>query len=636
MKRTLAALIAAAFLTTSGLAAAQRIDTETSTGWVGDEPNTLEAGTNPNAWDDSPSAAYPADANGLGDGRGPDGSFAPILAVNFVHGPPVVSPGAVADADGASARLLAGLLGESTILPGTGQFQAYLGTFQDLNGDGWITEGNHFYDRAHVNTRSDGSCTSTTSTTDDHGIGETLPTGEATDTHVSVRCVGADEFFPAAAGSVIVAYVTPGQWNGGSDFVNRWFAAWNPLTPPAPPSPENPDFQFKGFGTEGENTGRSYSPDTNFQYTMVDNSLLETLTLEAISSPVTQSNGARTQEAGPDSLVEVDNYVAVNPALETLYRGVTFALGDAGCNPDLPERGCRDTTDPATEPVRLALGATDATVGPVVGQVVTRWEQNPNGLDYADPHLFLDLFWDTSLAVGAGVSFNDNNIVAGVSPYSNAQLSPTADGSPHAWPQISIMGYFGVWEDKNADGWIGRPATSAGCADAYNCGNKPWPHEYPQNIGSDAHGEFTVACGDKEIGGGQVAGSFPVTLTPSGGVWGATGVYVLTDRKDVRNANADTFRDDGRNVFIPYDDIALDVADDGQVDALVLAGDITLGMVCRDQNGFYYSFERLVFPTGTNVDYDITVTGGTGGNFVTNGVPVGERVTDTDVIARAA
>ena len=630
MKRILAVLMAAAFLSTSGLVAAQRIDTETSVGWVGDEPNTPSAGVNPNAWDGSPSANYPAEQNGLGPDRVT--SSAPILAVNFVHNVPQ-SPNF--DVNSAHSRLLGAFVTRGMMLPGMGQFQAYFGEFQDFNGNGWIDDANHNYDRAHVSTR--GQCTTDLRQGDPNGLGETLPTGEATDTGLTLRCIGdPDEFVPGDGGTVIVAYVTPGTWGGGSDWVNRWVNPWNPLTPPADPAPETPDFQFKSIGVEGETTGRYFAPDTNFQYTPTDSSVLETITLEAISDAKTVNTGPRTQEKSATSLVEVDNYAAMDPTVAALYfETVTRPLGAAGCNPDFMERGCRDTTDPFTEPVRKETARSDTTVGPVVGQVVTKWEQNPNGLDYTDPHLFLDLFWDTSLAAGAVVSFNDNNIVAGVSPYSNAQLSPTADGSPHAWPQISIMGYFGVWQDLSGDGWIGQPQQSEGCGDAYNCGNKPWPHEYPQNVGGDGKGEFTVACGAREVqtNGANVAGAFFVTVTSSDNVWGGEGVYVLTDRRDVRNLNADVRRDDGRGIFIPYDDIAFDVADNQRVDALVTEGPVEMMMVCRNQNGFYYSYERLVFP-GTNLDYDITVSGGTGGDFVNEGVPQDERVHDIDVITR--
>lgn len=619
-------LVALALVGTSGLALAQnqlpagRLDGPLSFGWVGDEPNVAAGGSVPAAWDDSPSRAYPADANGLGSARA--NSPAPVLAVSWMHR--VTPQGPSGDVRGLTSQLTNG---GQFIVPGFGQFWAFHGVFHDVNADGWIQDHGNNYDRVHAST--DGSCTTSVSTSDGDGLGR--PQGA--NTGVSARCSAADEWVPL--NSVIAAYLTPGN---PTDVVNRGFGFWNPLTPPGDAAQEEPDFVFQGQAVENQQTGRYFAPTTNFDYVMIDNSLVETQVIEAISDAVTVSLPAeRSMEASASSLVEVDVYRSVDPTVETLYLAAISPLTNAGCEPEYMERGCRATTDPVTEPLRQTF---DATSGPLVGgtvtQVVTKWEQDPQGLGSArsSPHLFMDLFVDTSLAVTAVASFNDNNIVAGSSEYNNAELSPTADGSTHMWPHVTIMGYFGVWTDLNGDGWIGDPAPAPGCPDEYDCGNDPTPHDFPQN-GKDAKGEFTVACGDKAagVGGAQVQGSFVTTLSPSGGQWGTLGVYVLTDRFDVRNGG-DPLVQDGRAPFIPYDDMARD-ASDGDVDQLVTTGDISVHMICRDGSGFYYSFERLYFLDGTNRDYAVTLSGTTGGDFSAQGVPNDEDVTDVDVIAAA-
>lgn len=626
MKTLVTLACTALLLSTAGTALAQRLDTADTLGWVGDEPNVRSAGRI-RAWDGSPSADYPADANNLGADRldSPD----TILAVDWVN--TLCTPCPKSEARG-TRTLFEQFASDDVIVPGLGQFWAMYGTWLDINADGRIQDHGNRYDRAHVSTNGD--CTTAVTTGEESGIGQ--PQG--VNTGVGLRCSGQDEWDPPTP-VPIAAYVTPGDWGTNTDSINREFSVYNPLVA-APPraTSESPDFVFQGFAQESTTTGTYFAPSTNAHFVMTTNSLLESLVIEAISDPETVVGGPRTHEASALSLVEVDVYSALDPTVESLYYAALQPAYDAtGCDHNLPERGCRRATDPVTEPVRLALAASDATVGPTVGQVQAKWERDPQdlGASRSAPHLFLDLFLDVSQQWEAvGVADNDNNRVATVSEYNNAELSPTADGRTHAWPHVSVMGYFGVWTDENGDGWIGAPSASPGCPDVYDCGNDPTPHEFPQN-GKDDRGEFTVDCGAKDIPASQeIAGAFPVTLESSTNSWG-NGVYVVTDRRNVLNANSDEFVEDGRSPFNPYDDLAFD-ASDGNVDGLRTSGPIELHMVCLDNNGFYYSYEHLYWLDGSNFDYAVTVHGGTGGDFTALGVPAGEDVEDVDEIAPAA
>lgn len=577
-------------------ASAQRVDSEASDGWLGDEPGVTQPGSIEVAGDD-PSSSYPADDNGVVAARAGEGSL--VLGVRFharaaVFGTPVDS-GPV-DFGGAFARLAGG----DGLLAGTGQFQAWHGTWADDDGDDWIDTALPS-DRVHVNARGD--CEPGVRTADADGLGSAqgVPTG------LSVRCATGAEWVPRND-AVIVAYFTPGR---PSDIIHRVFL-------PEGDDPRTPDFTFVHRSVEGRPTGRYYSPTTDLEYLIVDGSVLQSTVVEAISDPVFTADGKRTHERSEASRVEVDVYRAIDPTVEALYRDlVAVPADDAGCDLDYPERGCPATTGPLTSAITDAVASTDPVVGPVKAAVLA-----PHGPEdparYLDgPRPYLDLYLGQSTGVDAGTM----HVLLSRDVY---DVAPLGDGRARPVGQVDLLGHFGLWHDVNADGWIGAPSASPGCPDAHDCGMTQDPGVYTLE---GSGGEFTPGCARPDEGAGPAALSpLWATLTTASGTWG-TGVYVISDRKDATDANADAYRDRGAG-YQPYDDAVLDAAD-GDVDVLVASGPVQVHLLCRDAGGQYVSYERLVF-TGPMVE-DVTTFVDAVSDFSVDGIPLDETVSDTDV-----
>lgn len=660
MQRLLAAVLAAILVGTAGLSAAQTLNTDLSDGWVGDEPNTATPGALPFCFPRGgkvdPSCDYPEDANGLGPDRGPaanGGSPAKVLAVSWEN--------RIADPVGPSvpfhtAPLLQPLLGNDMMVPGFGQFVAWFGTFQDHNDNGWI-EDHLAADRVEATTR--GNCETTVATDDDNGVGSP----QDANTGVSARCVQEDEWAPGDV-VIIAAYVTPGDFNEEADYLNA------PTEGPHNDTSQ-PDIFFQSFDVDGERTGRYYAPASNFEYVVIDNGVLETTVLEAISEPENVVNGDRSAEAKAGSLVEVDVYTSVNPAVEALYENnVVSVVTAAGCDVDFTyffdlfspgpilgglgpcgpgQQAVVDEVDgaaaPVTGPVEQVLedagvndavdGATgtqtDPTVGPVSAAILTNGEFENGQNDYSSPHLYLDQRLVTSAAWSLGnVAPSNSGFLPG--------LSGNPDGKDHAWTQSTLIATLGVWEDKDGDGFIGTfeedhstnliavtltDVEDDGCPDMYDCGNGGDPNDYTSD-------EFTALCGANEAPARKALATYLADLNTPDGNWGL-GVYVITDRVDVTNGDTDPMADDGRAPFNPYDDAVLD-ASDASVDSLHRTGPLQLHMGCTT-GGAYQSYERLIVLDGVNRGYDIIHSGSTGGDFSSQGVPVGERASDTDVVA---
>lgn len=628
MHKPLVSIIALVFVVVAvGPAAAQRIDQHADgTNFVGDEPSVTSAGMLEYNYGNSPSAAYPADANGLG----PERLSTPSEILSVVWNTELIARIAT------TSTLLSEFAGKDYMVPGTGTFVAWYGQFQDHNGNGWIDDGNRAFDRTHTSAELDCGGTQglgVVSTNDPNGVGK--PQGA--NTQVSLRCARIDEFTPkvlATGASPPVAYVTPGDWRDYcGDWVNKWA---HPeveadgcgeimlIDEPRGSGAESPDFAFKGGATESIPTGQYVAPGSGFDYLAVDNSLLMTTVIETISEPKVTTSGPRTHEAQLGSLVEVDIYTSVDPAVESAYQeSIAATLAATGCGYGEAEYlnlGCRKTTDPVTEPIRKS-GPTGA-VGPTLAKFFAKQEQCPNRAceDYSAPHLFMDLYMVNSRSI-YGVGLNSPGEVG-------RDVAPAGDSTARPVATVEIDAVFGVWTDVDGDGWIGTPEYDPTCpGDPYQCGAKQRPHQTDVNAAPD---EFTRTCGAKESLGNQVGGSMAVTLTPAGGGDWGTAVYVMTDRWNQANQNQDALRDDGRGMFNPYDDLAHDVAEaDGEVDSVVTSGPITLHLTCTAPGGAYESYEQLVFAGPPSSD--VTVTADHGLAFEVAGVGTDERVSDTDV-----
>lgn len=606
--RALAALVTVALLVVPAAAVPARVDDDLDAGWLGDEPDS-EGGA-------LPSARGEADTYAADDGPYADalaGTPVDLLAVEWVHRGCAYG---VACADASLGRAAAHLLGGDMILPGAGRFEAWYGTFADVDRDGWIRPGNRADENVHMSAARD--CGGATGLGHLHGADAYgLGSAQGFRTGVALRCPRAHEWTGKTAD--IVAYVTPGDWDG-ADVANRAFDAWDPFAPAPSARREAPDLAFKPTpGHRGEVTGRYHAPASGADLVMLDQSTLETTVVEAFSDPVATLDGRRTMARGPVSLADVDVRTSVDPGVEALYQDVMVSrLDGAGCDVARPERGCRTATDPLTEPLRASSEAHAPFSGPALAPFLPPWERDPQGLPRDDVAPYLDLFIEASLGVPLVKARVDaSDALSRRQPARNAHVSANGDGEAHATPHVAVMARLGTWTDVDGDGWIGSPRPAEGCPDVHDCGATPDPHDY-------ASSEFAAACGRHETPGlaKAAAGSFFATLAPRTGSWGL-GVYVLTDRKEA-DPRRDPLAEDGSAAMNPYDDVLL-------APRFVFAGPVTVTLTCsNDAPGLYRSYERLVFLEGSNLAYDILIEGGTTLDVRRGGIDTALGVSDVD------
>lgn len=614
-------IAAAMLLLVAGLASGQRLDTALSDGWVADEPGS-EGGRLPFCAAPDP-CTYPPDANGLGPDR--EGAPGLVLAVMWESRVPQVG-GVYASAT------LAGLGASADVLQGFGRWTAWYGAFHDLDGDGRIDDA--VDDAVGV------------STTDGCGL--------------APPCAGADEWTPAPAATV-VAYVTPGDFNGRADWFNRRHAD----------DPRAPDLVF-----QAEPGGRYFAASSGFEYVVVDNGLLETTVLEAFSAPDVAFDGARTHVPGAASLVEVDVHTSIDPSVEALYQAsVVGPLRTWGCDVDftaiagacpaaservvaaadaavaraLEDAGLSGALRPVTDAADAARAAvgdagegrrprTDPIVGPLDDRTSPPWPAETDGVDWSEPHLFLD-----QRLVAAT---NSRSMVTAHTSSTSMSSVALGDGAYRPFAQTELHARLGVWKDANGDGVIGRwqedgaqqvPGVGTvatdddGCPDRYDCGNVDDPNSYDA---AASGGEYLPLCGTRHPARPNAQGAYVATVTSSTGTWGR-GVYVLTDRVDAKDPGADPLRDDGRAPYDPYDDLVLDAAD-GDIASVVLRGPITVHMGCNDNSGFYAGYERLFFLDGTNRGYDVHTSATVTAEFAVQGGMRSETRADDDVYAAFA
>lgn len=479
----------------------------------------------------------------------------------------------------AVSGVLASFAGEEFLVYGHKRWVALFGTWADANGDGVVQD--REIEGAAVESTDPAALTTSRS------YAQPLETSAAQ---------SGDEF-DGAQGRVLVGYVTPH------------------LVKISEGDEDEPSFVFAEGGAPG-----LYLSDATSQLgglpTYFDQALLRSTVVETISDPVPAASGPRQYVLSATSLVDVDVYEAVDPTVEALYTAllplghfgvsgaandVLFGDDDDGLVPTLQRDGVA-TFAPQIGPARAAI------MGP---------EEYENGQrsDYADaPHTFFDAWlhlpssW-SALPTGFAHASDCGSTVSRCHAGAGGVYRPTV---------MAGYGVFGIWHDLDGDGWIGSPPTF-GCADAYGCGFTSQPNDlFERTDAGDA--EFDRYC-VADAGDLRTITMRVTPLTPDGR-WN-DGVYV------VRDSDAETARRD------PYDDVADDVASDGDVDRLVVFGEIALTLRCTQSPtqdvGLYPSDELLVFPVPPA--YDVRMrTDPVTADFSVAGLETVETVADEDIV----
>lgn len=641
-----------------------------------EEPNVASSGTVPSNPYADPSASYPADNNGLPAafaGGAPvsvlQAKWMPYLWPATVVGGSWSGTGLAGAANPDANNFLRPFVGKDFIYPAAhSSFVAFYGQWSDLNGDKIRDDEGHWrnsvdgHDRPiYVRGNPEDNCAQQSpnvapggSTTFAGGKpGNLVPVGVTVPVTVEYRCTTSDEWAPPAGWNTakpeVVSYVSPGSYGGFSGpGLDRPCPI--PVVDSQPsdcdpnPSQSSPDITYTAGDFYGEGT---YSWTVVYDDT-IDGSMLETKVMETISEPIRSSDGPRTHEAGPSSLIDTDLYSSVDPSIEAIFQTtlhgaeddvnaitggqdglarevfdmwaetneeVGRAIGESACDPD-PAMALKCLYQPVVAPVLAP------TTGPRTVEVT--------GQDHTSGfHLYMDLRMREALHISGGATAftgdvsnsGDDLILVGdnLNPVGHDQVC--VNGGCGAVARLVVDGNFGAWKDINGDGFIGdvsknNRATKT-CPDAYDCGLNNDPHEYAT---PDSEGEFLPACLPGK------SGAFRVHLTPDGNSWGK-GAYLDYDE----GSNVESTQG-GRASFNPYDDYAMDLTD-GDVDRLYTTGTIPMWVVCTDSSGSYNSFEDLVLLDGRNA-YGITMTTDVVSMaFASAGILVPESVSDTDYSA---
>lgn len=627
-----------------------------------EEPNTLAPGTVPSNFYDDPSAAYPADDNGIAEAK--EGIVpVPVLQGKWTsYQYPVGLAGGTLTGVGLSglatvdaSNLMRSLTGQSMMFaPGIQTFTAFYGEWADYNKDQIRDDEGHWrnsvdgHDRPiYIRGNSNDECQEQDAEVGADGethlfggeSGNTIPVPVTVPARVEKRCTTEDEWSPpagwdpAGAGNPeVVSYVTPGPvWS--RSFWTGDYVGWSGpiLSRPCPvPGLEGDEQDCEGTETQqgpditytpGDFYGQgTYSWEGVFDVGF-DGSLLETKVVETISEPIHSLDGPRSHEPGPDSLVDTDVYVSVNPAVETLFQNNVHSAeamwNDQVAGFEGPARDVWVAWNETNNDVDEALGdllgdaaCTACTTNPIVGgvnaEVNGRRAKETPAADHTEGfHLYLDLQMRDAVRVPLIVTAT--GVTYGVCTGEADNCGPAT--------RLIVNGNFGAWHDANADTWIGEPEAADGCEDVYDCGSTRDPNVYTE---AASNGEFIPTCAPGR------SGAFQVTLTPDGGRWGENGAYVDYDE----GSNVESTQG-GRASFNNYDDYALDVADDGEIDRLIMSGPIRLWMTCTDNSGAYGSFENVWLLDGRT--YGITMASdAVTMAFTEAGISLPESVSDTD------
>lgn len=558
-----------------------------------------------------------------------------------------------------ASGMLASLGGTNMILPGaTGEFMAWYGNWADYNGDDHLPNVDGAYFGASLNSRSgkcaDGQFSLTLFPNGDPAGGDPIPILPPQTVPAAVAADCREEEWTSIAGAVVAGYTSP---NPPSDTLLS-----NNLVERPPEGEPNTPF---GEGTFTEGT-RYFTPATSFGNFFFDGSVLQTTTLETYVNALPTADGDRTITRNTAEPHDVDVYQTVSPAVESLYKSLVVdpMFAAIGCNPGDPWATVQpgpclaefnvppSPADPVIEDVEEAVGPVvdpilemipdapsipvNSVVGPSRAQFFPSRGVEDTGYNYIDethPYFDVAVGWWTNSALVAVASDSCGVGAATIALASSCGVSGDGTGRETAPVKMGIYGHLGLWNDENADGWIGAPTSSEDCPDdPHNCGATQDPNDYDS-------AEFTRYCRETTRPTGEVM----ATLSSSTGTWG-NGIYKLHDNDffgfTALGILGDNYEDRvGDNVGgSPYDDIVLD-ASDGSVDDLILTGDITVHLNCGGflGPGDYHSFEKFLFPEGGNRGYEITLaTESFSRTVIVNGTPVDEPISDIDVVPAMA
>lgn len=536
-----------------------------------------------------------ADDNGIPEARE---GLAPVRILNakWINDATPLFTGGLTQTD---AVALFGGFGSRFILPlATGQFQAWYGDWTDIDQDGRLSTTEAQYVGAGLTPR-----------TCDDIVG--IPGAVVGD------CSRGPSEWTSVRGANVFSYVSPNA--PSTTLVTNNLGIENLedlLDPPQEPAGE-PDITYGPW--EFPEGGRYIAPTDGGTFFFVDNSALETTTVETLVNPV-PSSGARTIAAAEGEPTDVDVYSALDPALESIWHDVVVStVASTGCSIDRPWGVLTDAECLSTLPTG-DTSSVDPTAGPLNAALFPGIVNEDDGRDHTvEPRLYFDVHVDLSLWQPLIVAAGDG---------SAGPFSPDASGRAGAPAYMGVYGRLGLWHDVNADGWIGDPEPASGCPDAYDCGMTADPNDY-------ASPEWDAFCRATDRPVGEVL----ATLTSSEGTWGS-GVYVMVDHDfyglTTLGFAPDWYEFDGTSAvgYSWYDDAALDLAD-GNPDHLVTEGPIGLHLNCGGLTdaGWYRSYEKILFPEGGNRGYDIVLeTVPFEERVLVQGVLVDEPAYDRDVV----
>ncbi len=457
--------------------------------------------------------------------------------------------------------------GTDFLWPGATGFMAWYGNWNDLNGDGVISD----------------------AAPDANG---NPPSAEANDEFL---WRGAED---GNGGLSMVGYIHPSDIEGTGILAGRPFLTGDPLEESfgafATPSAA-PDFAYADRTAPAEAGGQPFyvaGPGWSTQTT--DESFLVTTTVLS----VVDAQKAAGSEVGFDladsaSYRDVDVYESLDPTVESLYLSSArtakpaYDSGVAAVNSTasaieaivdeytegLVPSEVSDQLDSAEEDSDKAIGATDDVL---FGPVPNERAYDMAGNDYASGFApWLDVTTRFSAPTLANVDARSVHgaLFAGVYGNNPVTMSPLQKGDDRTQIPgiVQPIASTGLWFDANGDGWIGeacdvdeRDAVTGECSNPYNHGQTDNPHDYGDTT------EF--------VGLGSTLCTYSVTLDPMGEAWPAGTVIMRTYDRPTSEITA------GRQAYEP-------VTGNGAVS-------LRFNRQCTDATGSSTQ-DALISPTGS-------------------------------------
>jgi len=373
------------------------------------------------------------------------------------------------------------------------------------------------------------------------------------------------------------------------------------------PRDTTPDIVFQSATNYGYYTSRHGDiAQVGGLIVFLDGSLLQDVTVTAVSDPVLAPDGERPFTARPTSLVDVDRHPAAAPGpVAALYAATAGPAVNAVGSPSLGycPGGCRigpaplgTAASPVTEPVADGLYAPY----PREWQPGSLSTNEDHGLAYRDAyHAWIDLLprW------GPGTA--EASAAARPGPLAGR----AADGSQAALPgYVGFEMRIGVWRDHNGDGFIGV----ANPEDPYEGGTRPLPDDY-YNAGVEY---FPTAALDPVKPSGNLQ-NLRLYITPLS-TWGPIGAFITTSGS-------------GTMLFLN--------TNGGDPLAYHYEGDEPIQLELRLDSvvqGRYAATRNLFLPQGTMHGGFLACTQDIGVRFQDAGADVTETVRDCDVIGQLA